>query len=83
MPHDALSPLLLKLDRAGAHIVYNTSTKEAILREGDFDTENSPISTEDLLSLFEKAWIARYDSHDTEHQYRLTEAGRKASRGSS
>jgi hypothetical protein len=33
---------------------------------------------EDLLALFEKAWITRYDSRDEEHRYHITEAGRRA-----
>ena len=80
---NSLRPILLKLDRPGSHIIYNTFTKRAFLCDGHPQTDNSQVGsivpTEDLLSLFEKAWITRYDSHDGEHKYRLTETGRRAS----
>ena len=77
-----LRPILLKLDRPGSHIIFNTFTKQAFLCESDRETGSS-VSIEDVLALFEKAWVARYDSHGGEHLYRLTEAGRKASRENS
>jgi hypothetical protein len=77
-----LQQLLIELDRPGSHIVYNTRTKQAGLYHADSD-EGSPrfglaLSTEDLLVLFENAWIARFDTRDGEHRYRITGIGRKA-----
>ena len=75
-------PQVIELDSPGSHITYNTSTKLAGLHGGDLAAGSSrigvPVSPEDLLALFEKAWIARYDSRDGEHRYRITESGRAA-----
>ena len=82
MPRDALTPLLIKLDHPGSHIVYNTLTKQANLYDGGpvagSPRVSSVISTDDLLDLFEKAWITRYDSRNGEYRYHITELGRKA-----
>jgi hypothetical protein len=80
---NSLSPILFELARPGSYLVYNTLTKQASLYAGYLATgwgKSVSILQEDLLALFEKAWIARYDSILGEHRYRLTEAGRKASR---
>jgi hypothetical protein len=72
-----LQAILVELDRLGSHIVYNTLSKRATLYNG-YPAAVGPISVEELLTLFGKAWIARYDSLDGEHCYRITESGRRA-----
>ena len=74
-----LKAILVELDRLGSHIVYNTLSKRATLYNG-YPAAVSPISEEDLLTLFGKAWITRYESLDGEHCYRITETGRLANR---
>jgi hypothetical protein len=75
----SLSSALAALDRRSSYVVYDTGTKAATIYDGTSDRGYS-IPTEDLLALFERAWITRYESHDGEHFYRLTEAGRNAAR---
>jgi hypothetical protein len=80
--NSSLRLLLIRLENPGSHIVYNTLTKQANLYDGG-PFAGSPrvgfaISTEDLLALFENAWITMYDTHDGEHRYHLTESGRRA-----
>jgi|HubBroStandDraft_6_1064221.scaffolds.fasta_scaffold1532790_1 hypothetical protein len=77
-----LRTLLIELDRPGSYITYNTHTKLASFHDGDFAAGcprvGVPVSSEDLLALFERAWITRYDSRDGVHRYRITETGRRA-----
>jgi len=72
----------MELDQPGSYITYNTLTKLASFHDGDLAAASPrmgvPVSTEDLLTLFENAWIARYDTRDGEHRYRITESGRNA-----
>jgi len=79
---DPIKPVLAKLERDGAHIVYNTVTKQAILFHSDPGNidPGSPLPQAELLALFERSWITRYDSRGSEHHYRITEAGRRANR---
>jgi hypothetical protein len=70
-----LKAILVELNRLGSHIVYNTLSKRATLYNG-YPAAVSPISAEELLTLFGKAWITRYESLDGEHCYRITESGR-------
>jgi hypothetical protein len=78
----ALRALLIELDRPGAHITYDTLTKLASFYDGDSAPVSPrigvPVSSEDLLTLFEKAWITRYDSRDGVYHYQITETGRRA-----
>jgi hypothetical protein len=74
-----LRPILVELDRLGSHIIYNTLTKRAVLYNG-YPAAISPISSEELLELVGKSWIARYESLDGENCYRITDSGRKARR---
>jgi hypothetical protein len=82
MPNNPLRPILVDLDSPGSHITYNTLAKQASLYEGDLAAGSPrmgvPVSSGDLVTLFEKGWIAKYDSGDSEHRYRLTESGRMA-----
>jgi hypothetical protein len=75
---NSLRPILVELDRPGSIIVYNTITKQANLHGAS--TASLPVSADDLLTLFQNAWIARYESHEGEHRYRITEIGREVSR---
>ena len=78
-PKAILRAILVELDRLGSHIVYNTLTKRATLYTG-YPAAVGPISAEELLALFGRAWITRYESLDGEHCYRITESGKKISR---
>jgi DNA-binding PadR family transcriptional regulator len=35
------------------------------------------VPVEDLMVLFENGWISRYETSAGQHQYRITEAGRR------
>ena len=72
-----LQAILVELDRLGSHIVYNTLTKRATLFNG-YPAAISPISGEELLELFGRAWITNYDSLDGEHCYRITRERQKS-----
>jgi hypothetical protein len=81
MSEKPLRTLLIELDSSGSHIAYNTLTKLASMSDGDSAADlriGIPVSHEDLLTLFEKGWIAKYDSRDGESLYRITESGRAA-----
>jgi hypothetical protein len=77
-----LRPLLVELDCPGSYLTYNTFTKLAGFHDGDLAAEcpriGVPVSSEDLLALFERTWITRYDSRAGEHYYHITEMGRRA-----
>ena len=78
-----MNPLrpILELNHPGSYIVYNTLTKQSTLYDaGGSPRVGTPISAEDLLTLFEKSWITKYESRDGEHRYRLTEIGRAEGR---
>jgi hypothetical protein len=75
--------LLFKLDRGYSRLTFDSITRVANLHTSDDDRSPevvTQIDVADLLTLFEKGWITRYDSTETEYRYRITENGRKASR---
>jgi hypothetical protein len=78
---DVAKSILLKLDREGSHIDFDTVAKTANLYTGGFGAPLvvTKIDVGDLLSLFEHGWVSRYESSATEHRYRITGAGRIAS----
>jgi hypothetical protein len=80
----SLWEVLVELDRTNAHILYDTHTKQASLCDGDLaatgSRENIAVSQEDLLALFEKAWITRVGALNGLYRYRITDLGRRATR---
>jgi len=76
----SLRRLLIGLDRPGAHITYNTVIKLANFYSSASESPHLGVrvSSQDLLALFEKTWIVRYDSSNGEYRYRITDVGRAA-----
>ena len=78
----SLPPALVELCRDHNFLAYNLHTKQGIIYDGNplwaTPRLRCPVSANEVMTMFENAWIVKFDSRDGEHYYRITEAGRKA-----